>query len=102
MVQVENEYGSYGKNHEYMDSLATSIREYGIDKALLYTTDGFDQVKNGFTLDAYPTVDFGVSNSLQVDSYFEKQRNVSKCGKSNIFQYFQIHHVSIERVKVQV
>ncbi|KAJ5273416.1 hypothetical protein N7478_008541 [Penicillium angulare] len=41
MSQVENEYGSYGANHEYIASLRDMMREaYGVP---LYTNDGGEQ-----------------------------------------------------------
>ena len=39
MLQVENEYGSYGNDHEYIDHLADFFRESGINVPL-FTSDG--------------------------------------------------------------
>lgn len=39
MVQVENEYGSYGNDHQYISFLADYYRKSGID-AVLFTSDG--------------------------------------------------------------
>ncbi len=39
MMQVENEYGSYGNDHEYIDFLADYYRKSGIDVPL-FTSDG--------------------------------------------------------------
>lgn len=80
MVQVENEYGSYGSNHDYMNSLADAIKEYGINQALLYTTDGPPQAKDGYTTRSFSTVDFGVTDKAGVANSFKKQREISKCG----------------------
>ena len=38
-VAVENEYGSYGNDHEYMHAIANMLRAGGVDVPL-YTTDG--------------------------------------------------------------
>ncbi|WP_166852981.1 beta-galactosidase [Isoptericola sp. BMS4] len=38
-VQVENEYGSYGEDHDYMAWVAGALRDRGIDE-LLFTSDG--------------------------------------------------------------
>jgi len=38
-VALENEYGSYGNDHQYMDALANYLREGGVDVPF-YTTDG--------------------------------------------------------------
>lgn len=47
MVQVENEYGSYGDNHNYTASLRDILRENLDSGSILYTNDGGVQ----FTLD---------------------------------------------------
>lgn len=39
MMQVENEYGSYGEDHEYMRVLAKLMRQHGVDVPL-FTSDG--------------------------------------------------------------
>ncbi len=39
MMQVENEYGSYGDDHAYLNRVAALYRENGID-CLLFTADG--------------------------------------------------------------
>lgn len=41
MVQVENEYGSYGDDHEYMAAMHRQLREAGFDLPL-FTSDGPD------------------------------------------------------------
>lgn len=41
MMQVENEYGSYGNDKEYLRALEAMYRENGID-VLLFTSDGPD------------------------------------------------------------
>ena len=81
MAQVENEYGSYGSNHDYMNALVDALKEYGMTKSQLYTTDGYNQIKHGQANGAYPTVDFGVSSADDVKRHFEEQREVSKCGE---------------------
>ena len=39
MIQIENEYGSYGDDKDYLRALADIYRECGVD-ALLFTSDG--------------------------------------------------------------
>ncbi|WCG22604.1 beta-galactosidase [Vagococcus lutrae] len=39
MMQVENEYGSYGNDKEYLSALVTMMREMGVDVPL-FTSDG--------------------------------------------------------------
>ncbi|MEQ1821525.1 MAG: beta-galactosidase [Fimbriimonadaceae bacterium] len=60
LAQVENEYGSYGANHEYMDSVRRIMIKAGFD-CQLFTSDGPGQgMLSGGTLpDLPPTVNFG-------------------------------------------
>lgn len=53
MVQIENEYGSYGDDKEYLRAIVDIYRECGVD-CLLYTSDGSSQfMLNGGTLPEY-------------------------------------------------
>ena len=56
MMQIENEYGSYGNDHEYMQKIADIYIENGVD-CLLYTSDGAGySMLSGGTLPQYPCV----------------------------------------------
>ncbi|UQZ82142.1 Beta-galactosidase precursor [Paenibacillus konkukensis] len=59
-VQIENEYGSYGNDHGYLDYLRRGLIDRGVD-VLLFTSDGpTDQMLQGGTLDGVlATVNFG-------------------------------------------
>jgi beta-galactosidase len=60
MVQVENEYGSYGSDHAYLRHLADGLISRGIEVPL-FTSDGpADHRLTGGTIDGVPaTVNFG-------------------------------------------
>jgi beta-galactosidase len=60
MVQVENEYGSFGDDHVYLAHLRDGLRARGIDQ-LLVTSDGPARMwLTGGTIEgALPTVNFG-------------------------------------------
>lgn len=61
MMQVENEYGSYGNDKVYLNTLIDIMQKYGVDVPLV-TSDGSwsDMLSNGTVLDrALPTVNFG-------------------------------------------
>lgn len=60
MVQVENEYGSFGADHGYMGSIRDALRAGGFD-GLLYTADGpTPKMLDGGTLPGVlATVNFG-------------------------------------------
>lgn len=64
MVQVENEYGSYGSDHEYMRAIQRAIRDAGFD-VMLYTSDGSgDSALKGGTLpDVLSVINFGASDN---------------------------------------
>ena len=60
MVQVENEYGSFGSDHAYMASIRDALRKAGFDGPL-YTADGpTPKMLDGGTLpDVLSVVNFG-------------------------------------------
>ncbi len=74
MVQVENEYGSFGSDHGYMGSIRDALRAGGFD-GLLYTADGpTPQMLDGGTLpDVLSVVNFG-SNPAGSFAEFAKFR----------------------------
>jgi beta-galactosidase len=47
LVQVENEYGSFGDDHAYMEHLRQSLLDAGFTKSQLYTADIPDNVAKG-------------------------------------------------------
>lgn len=60
MMQVENEYGSYGMDHQYMRAIADIYQEENMP-VFLFTSDGDDMsMLNGGTLkDIFKVVNFG-------------------------------------------
>ncbi|MCC5895631.1 MAG: beta-galactosidase [Alkalibacterium sp.] len=61
MMQVENEYGSYGNDKAYLKELVRLMKGNGVDVPLV-TSDGtwLDMLENGTIIeDALPTVNFG-------------------------------------------
>ncbi|MCT1997687.1 beta-galactosidase [Brachybacterium muris] len=73
MVQVENEYGSYGDDKAYLAHLRDGLRERGIDE-LLVTSDGPARMwlTGGTVEGALATVNFG-SRTLQVLEMAERE-----------------------------
>ena len=45
-IQVENEYGSFGNDHAYMQAVKSALLQSGLaaPSTLLYTADGADQI----------------------------------------------------------
>jgi beta-galactosidase len=72
-VQVENEYGSFGDDHEYMAQIHKALVDAGFDKTLFYTADGVTQVPNG-SLPGIPIgINFGGGEAKK--SFAEFKRN---------------------------
>ncbi len=55
MVQVENEYGSFGRDTAYVGRIRNMIREAGFDVPL-FNADGPTQMPNAFLPDVFPGV----------------------------------------------
>jgi beta-galactosidase len=51
-VQIENEYGSFGKDKDYMELIHQSLIHAGLGESLFYTSDGADELPN----DALPGI----------------------------------------------
>ena len=68
-VQIENEYGSYGNDHAYLQSLRQMLIERGVD-VLLFTSDGpqDDMLQGGMAEGVLATVNFG----SRVEEAFDK------------------------------
>ena len=57
LTQVENEYGSFGKDHAYMEQIKQAIVDAGFTKSQLYTADGAAEVPDG----ALPELPVGIN-----------------------------------------
>ncbi|MBI2511174.1 MAG: beta-galactosidase [Opitutae bacterium] len=58
MVQVENEYGFYGKDAAYMGELRQALLDAGFDVPL-FACNPKDHLKDGYRADLFPVVNFG-------------------------------------------
>ena len=58
-VQVENEYGSYGDDHEYMEAIHHMITDAGFTRAQLFTADGADRIPRGSLPELPAVINFG-------------------------------------------
>jgi beta-galactosidase len=58
MVQVENEYGFYGKDAEYMGELRKTFIDAGIDVPL-FACNPVQHLRDGYRDDLFPVVNFG-------------------------------------------
>ena len=70
MVQVENEYGSYGEDKEYVSKIRDIVKESGFDKVTLFQCDWASNfTKNGLD-DLVWTMNFGTG--ANIDAQFKK------------------------------
>ena len=58
MVQVENEYGFYGKDSEYMGELRRALLDAGFEVPL-FACNPKEHLKDGYRDDLFPVVNFG-------------------------------------------
>jgi len=58
MVQVENEYGFYGKDAEYMGELRQVLLDSGFDVPL-FACNPMQHLRDGYRPDLFPVVNFG-------------------------------------------
>jgi beta-galactosidase len=58
MVQVENEYGSYGKDSAYMGEMRQAMLDAGFD-VTLFACNPPNDLRNGYRADLFPVVNFG-------------------------------------------
>ncbi|MGZ3946055.1 MAG: glycoside hydrolase family 35 protein, partial [Mucilaginibacter sp.] len=70
MVQMENEYGSYSNDKEYLDINRKLFREAGFD-CTLFTCDGPSQMPAGYLPDYLPAVN-GLDNPKEVKTLINK------------------------------
>lgn len=70
MVQIENEYGSYSNDKEYLDINRKIFREAGFD-GILFTCDGPSQMPAGYLPGYLPAVN-GLDNPKEVKTLINK------------------------------
>jgi len=73
-VQVENEYGSFGSDHAYMEQIHHLLLDSGFNKAMLYTADGAAEVPNGSLPELPVAINFGTGDAKGEFAAFDKIR----------------------------
>ena len=75
-IQVENEYGSFGDDHAYMEAVKSGLLKSGLAAAdsLLYTADGAEQVPNGALPELPAVINFGSGDAQNSFATFKKLR----------------------------
>lgn len=81
MTQVENEYGSFGKDHDYVGAVKTMIQDAGFDD-LLFTSDGPSEglLTSGTLPDVLSVINFGSGDAVdkQFASFAKFRQNVPR------------------------
>ncbi|HEU5342616.1 beta-galactosidase family protein [Edaphobacter sp.] len=70
LVQVENEYGSYGKDHAYVEAIHKALVDAGFTKSQLYTADGPEEVPDGSLPELPAGINFGGSGLHSAEHAF--------------------------------
>jgi beta-galactosidase len=73
-VQVENEYGSFGKDRAYVQRIRDSLRGAGFTDSLLFTADGGDELANGTLPDVHAAINFGAGEAKKEIPKLQKFR----------------------------
>src|SRR5439155_21782575 len=84
MVQVENEYGSFGSDAHYMGELRQALIDGGFDVPLFACNPG-GAIANGFREDLFQVVNFGPGAAV---SSFETLRKFQKTGPLMNGEYY--------------
>ena len=107
MVQVENEYGSYGCNHDYIKHLYNLFRSVLGDEVILFSTDGCSSslVSCGSLPELFSTVDFGTGSNPA--ACFEQMRKEQPNGPfvnsefyTGWLDHWGEHHETVDPQKV--
>ncbi|MGB2635459.1 MAG: glycoside hydrolase family 35 protein [Candidatus Acidiferrum sp.] len=80
LVQVENEYGSFGDDHAYMQDIHRMLVEAGFTKSQLYTADGADEVAAGSLPDLPVGINFGGGDAGAAQEEFAKLKKLRPNG----------------------
>jgi beta-galactosidase len=70
LVQVENEYGSFGNDHAYMEQVRRALLDAGFTKSQFYTADGAAKVPAGSLPDLPVGINFGGAEADQARKEF--------------------------------
>jgi beta-galactosidase len=74
MVQVENEYGSYGINKQYVSQIRDIVKASGFDKVTLFQCDWASNFENNGLDDLLWTMNFGTGSNI--DAQFKRLKQL--------------------------
>jgi beta-galactosidase len=73
-VQVENEYGSFGNDRQYMNRILAALKNASLGEVLLYTADGGDELPAGTLPGIHAVVNFGPGEAKSEFAKLQKFR----------------------------
>lgn len=73
-VQVENEYGSYGNDHAYMEDIHHALIRAGFGQDLMFTSDGADMLANDALPGVLAVINFAPGEAKSAFEKLEKFR----------------------------
>ncbi len=88
LTQVENEYGSYGNDHAYMEQIHQALVDAGFTKSQLYTADGPEEVPNGSLKELPVGINFGAEHDGDAKQNFAVLRKFRPEGPSFNSEYW--------------
>ncbi|HEY4379103.1 MAG TPA: beta-galactosidase family protein [Acidobacteriaceae bacterium] len=80
LVQVENEYGSFGNDHAYMEANRQALVDAGFTKAQLYTADGPGVITNGSLPDLPVGINFDGNHPNEAAKSFATLKKIRPDG----------------------
>ena len=73
-VQVENEYGSFGDDHAYMEAVKAALVKSGLAADVLYTADGPEQLPKGSLPELPAVINFGTGEAQKSFAILQSER----------------------------
>lgn len=73
-IQVENEYGSFDNDHQYMREMMDLVKQSGMNAPVLYTADGAEELPAGTLPELPAVVNFGTGEAQASFAALERFR----------------------------
>jgi len=80
LVQVENEYGSFGDDHAYMEQIHRMLVDSGFTQSVLYTADGANEIPAGSLPDLPVGINFGGGDAGAAKREFAIEKKIRPNG----------------------
>ncbi len=80
LVQVENEYGSFGDDHAYTEQIHRMFVDSGFTKSLMYTADGPEQIPAGSVPGLAVGINFGAWGPGEAEKNFAELKKLRPDG----------------------